>query len=345
MTTEVFEGARNCVLDCAKIGKGSTVAIVNETGTDENVVAAIADVARDAGASVDVVWAEPHPKEKGARIAPDVFAAFRDAEILVNHYHSLSRAALQDEFPAEARVRVPNRATTATLLGSTWARFPYGLQKAIADSLEDRMGPGKRWRITSPAGTDLSGQFVEADSPLAQAYFQTDEDNNRARRNFPGGVHTPRISSSINGTLVAEYVDGAPADMPPLRLTVRDGKVVAAEGGDAEGRARARVMESDGHIDSWHCGVNPKTVIPVDRLANPRKWYSYAHCSPKMVHFHLGRTHSTINVACLDQTLEIEHAPVYDKGVLIRVADRRVDQALEQYRLDEGALRTEPIPV
>src|SRR5690349_6833881 len=214
MTAEVFEGARNCVLDCARIGKGSTVAIVNETGTDESVVAAIADVARDAGATVNVVWAEPHPKEKGVKIAPDVFAAFRDAEILVNPYHSLSRAALQDEFPAEARVRVPNRATTATLLGSTWARFPYGLQKAIADSLEDRMGPGKRWRITSPAGTDLSGQFVESDSPLAQAYFQTDEDNNRARRNLPGGVHTPRISSSINGTLVTEYVDGPPADMP-----------------------------------------------------------------------------------------------------------------------------------
>jgi len=46
------DGARNCVLDCAKIGKGSTVAIVNETGTDESVVAAIADAAREAGALV-----------------------------------------------------------------------------------------------------------------------------------------------------------------------------------------------------------------------------------------------------------------------------------------------------
>ncbi len=344
-TADLFEGARNCAIDCAKIGRGTTVAIVSETGTDANVVSAIADIARAAGAKVDVVWAEPHPKEKGAKIAPDVYAAFRDADVLVNHYHSLSRAALQDEFPAEARVRVPNRAITSALLGSSWARFPYGLQKALADSLEDRMAPGKRWRITSPGGTNLSGQFVEADSPLAQAYFQTDEDNNRARRNFPGGVHVPRISSDIQGTLVAEYVDGAPADMPPVRLTIRDGKVAAVEGGDAEGRARARILESDGHIDSWHCGVNPKTVIPVERSANPRKWYSYAHCSPKMVHFHLGRTHSTINVACLDQTLEIEHAPIYENGMLMRIADRRVDQALEQYKLEEDVLRTEPIPI
>jgi hypothetical protein len=121
--------------------------------------------------------------------------------------------------------------------------------------------------------------------------------------------------------------------------------VAAVEGGDAEGRAKARILESDRHIDSWHCGVNPKTVIPVERSANPRKWYSYAHCSPKMVHFHLGRTHSTINVACLDQTLEIEHAPIYENGMLMRIADRRVDQALEQYKLEEDVLRTEPIPI
>jgi leucyl aminopeptidase (aminopeptidase T) len=344
-TSNLLEGARNCVIDCAKIGKGSTVAIVNETGTDPDVVSAIADVARDAGAKVDVVWAEPHSKEKSAAIAADVFAAFRDAEVLVNHYHSLSRVALQDTFPAETRVRVPNRATSASLLESSWARFPYGLQKAIADSLEERMAPCRRWRITTPAGTDLSGQFVEADSPLAQAYFQTDEDNNRARRNFPGGVHVPRISSGINGTLVAEYVDGAPAEMPAVRLTVREGKVVAVDGGDVEGRAKARIMESDGHIDSWHCGVNPKTVIPVERSANPRKWYSYAHCSPKMVHFHLGRTHSTINVACLDHTLEIEHQPIYEKGALVELSDRRIQTALRHYDLGADMLLTEEILV
>src|SRR5215208_1388559 len=181
-TPDLLEGARNCVIDCAKIAGGSSVAIVNETGTDPEVVSAIAEVAREAGAKVDVIWADPHPKEKGAKIADNVHAAFRDADVLVNHYHSLSRAALQDEFPAEGRVRVPNRATTSALLQSSWARFPYGLQKALADSLEDVMGAGKRWRVTSPAGTDLRGQFVDADSLLAQAYFQTDEDNNRARR-------------------------------------------------------------------------------------------------------------------------------------------------------------------
>ena len=341
----LLDGARNCVIDCAQIAKGNFVAIVNETGTDAEVVDTIAELAREAGARVDVIWADPHPKDDKAKIVPNVNAAFRDADILVNHYHSLSRAALQDEFPQETRVRVPNRAITSALLASSWARFPYGLQKALGDSLEEIMAPGRRWRITSPAGTDLSGQFVEADSALARAYFQTDEDNNRARRNFPGGVHSPRISSGINGTLVAEYVDGAPAEMPPVRLTIKDGKVVDVEGGDVEGHASARILKSDGHVDSWHSGINPKTVIPVKRSVNPRKWYSYAHCSPQMVHFHLGRTHATINVACLHQTLEIEHRPIYENGALSPIADRRIDDALARYKLDTNMLRSEPIVI
>lgn len=344
-TRDLLDGARNCVIDCAQIGKGSNVAIVNETGIDNDVVSAIAETARESGAHVQLIWTEPFAKENtSAKIPQDVFDAFRNADVLINHYPSLSRATLQDHFPAETRVRVPNRAITSDLLSSTWARFPYRLQKAVSDVLEDIMAPGHRWRITSPAGTDLRGQFVEPDSALARAYFQTDEDNNRARRNFPGGVHMPRVSTDINGILVAEYVDGAPADMPPVRIKISDGRVVDVEGGDPEGRARARIMESDGYVDSWHSGINPKTVVPVARASNPRKWYSYAHCSPKMVHFHLGRTHATINVACLNQTLEIEHRPIYQDGALVDLDDPRIMNVLSRYKLNSDVLRTEPIP-
>lgn len=340
-SSDLLAGARNCVLDCAQLGKGDAVAIVNETGTDETVVAAIAEAARDAGASVSIVWAEPHTK--GGDIRPDVFEAFRNSDILFNHYHSLSRVALQDHFPSETRVRVPNRATTAELLGSSWARFPYSVQMALSGLLEDSMAPGRRWRITSPAGTDLRGRFVEPDSPLARAYFQTDEDNNRARRNFPGGVHMPRVSGDIEGVLVAEYVDGAPAEMAPVRLIIKDGYVQEVEGGDPEGRARARVLESDRYLDSWHCGINPKTVSPVKRTDNPRKWYSYAHCSPQMVHFHLGRTHSTINVGSMKQTLEIEGDAIYRNGAFVDLSDRKLDQALADSGQRAELLRTEPI--
>ncbi len=154
----------------------------------------------------------------------------------------------------------------------------------------------------------------------------------------------PRVSAAIHGVLVAEYVDGAPADMPPVRMTISDVRVVEVEGGDPEGRARARILESDRYLDSWHSGINPKTIVPVTRAADPRKWYSYAHCSPQMVHFHLGRTHKTINVGCLNQTLEIEHRPIYQDGTLVELDDPRITDVLSRYNLSNDFLRTDPIP-
>jgi hypothetical protein len=62
-----------------------------------------------------------------------------------------------------------------------------------------------------------------------------------------------------------------------------------------------------------------------------------------MIHFHLGRTHGTINVACLDQTLEIEHKPIYESGALVAVSDPRVEQALLHYKLNGNALQTETV--
>lgn len=338
---DLLAGARNCVVDCAEIGPGKAVVIVNETGTDEAVVEAIAATAREAGARVDVIWAEPYAK--GGTIPEPVFAAFRDADILINHYHSLSRAALQESFPDEKRVRVPNRATTRDLLASPWARFPYQVQLVMSEVVEETMAPGRRWQMTSPGGTDISGQFAEPDSPVARAYFQTDEDNNRSRRNFPGGVHMPRVSMDVNGTVVAEYVDGAPPEMQPVRLTIRDGKVTNVEGGDPEGRAVARVLESDGYMDSWHCGVNPKVVIPTPRLSNPRKWYAYAHCSPQMAHFHLGRTHATINVGCMRQTIAVEGKTIYRDGALVALSDPRITAAIARHGITPDDLRTEAV--
>ena len=132
-------------------------------------------------------------------------------------------------------------------------------------------------------------------------------------------------------------------EMEPVRLVIKDGYVQEVEGGDPEGRARARVLESDRYLDSWHCGINPKTVIPVKRTDNPRKWYSYAHCSPQMVHFHLGRTHSTINVGSMRQSLEIDGDAIYRDGAFADFSDPKIDRALSDAGQRTDALRTEPI--
>ena len=145
----LLDGARNCVIDCAQIAKGNFVAIVNETGTDAEVVDTIAELAREAGARVDVIWADPHPKDDKAKIVPNVHAAFRDADILVNHYHSLSRAALQDEFPQETRVRYP----TAPSHPRCWDRLGLAFPTACKRRWVTRWR--KSWRLAAAGGSPV----------------------------------------------------------------------------------------------------------------------------------------------------------------------------------------------
>lgn len=343
--SDLSAGARNCVVDCAQVGEGSNLVIVNELSTvDDSVVAELVQAAQNVGAHVDVVWADPMKRDEA--IPADVFTAFRDADILINHYHCLSREVLQQHFPDEPRVRVPNRAITPSLLASPWARFPYGLQRAISDAVEASMLPGRYWRVTSPAGTDVHGYFADANSAVASAFFRSDENDNRARRNFPGGVHPPHISNGLEGVIVAEYIDDAPfGPETPLRLEVRNGQVTSIAGGDSSGTARKRIADSDGYFDSWHAGVNPKTVVPIERAANPRKWFSFTHCSPQIIHFHLGCTYDTINVASFNHTLEIDGVVLFKDGVLNITDDDGIASALGSHVLESVSLVSDTLVV
>jgi hypothetical protein len=344
MSDELTQGAANCVLDCAGVQAGQSLCVVNETGAvEEEVVEAIAATAAAAGAKVSIVWAPPIPKDAPDAIPPDVLTAYRDADILIVHYPSLKREALVAHFGSETRVRVPNRARTADLLSSDWARFPYGLQRLIAARLDVLMAPGRNWRVTTPAGTDVAGTFGTAGGAVGDAFF-VDSDDGRARRNFPGGVHLPRSCDALDGVIVCEYLDNV--DMAstnaPLVIELADGQVRDVKGGDGEGEARAVITASDGHIDSWHAGVHPRTRVPTTRGQNARQWFSYSHCSPDILHFHLGRSHETTNVAVFGQTLEVGGQLLYDAGQLV-ITDGQIAAAIADSGIETDMFKSRDI--
>ncbi len=327
--TEDFEaGIENCVATCARVEPGQTVYIVTEEkAADPPVVEALTASARDRGADVHVVWGPAIPKDRSDDIPPAVLDAYGRADVLFAHYPSLKREALHPRFPGEARVRVPNRARTVSLMSSDWAGFPYSVQRALATTLDTLSAPGKSWRITSPSGTDVRGRFGSRESTVAQAYFVEDE-SGRARRNFPGGVHSPVVAVATEGVIVADHIAGF-GDMPEsMRLELKEGRVVSLQGGDADGSMHESLKRTDGFIDSWHAGVNPKTIVPPARAENPAAWYSYSHCSPMIVHFHVGRSHAPVDVACFHQTIEIDGRVVYDEGRLTIWDDPDVHSAV-----------------
>ena len=314
---EDFEtGIENCVTRCARVEPSQSVYIVTEEGAaDTAVVEALTESVRSRGADVHVVSGPVIPKDRPQEIPPAVLDAYGRADVLFAHYPSLKREALHPHFPGESRVRVPNRARTVSLMSSEWAGFPYSVQRALATTLDTLSAPGRSWRVTSPNGTDVRGTFGSRESTVAQAYFVEDE-GGRARRNFPGGVHSPVVAVATEGVIVADHIAGFGGMPDRVRLELKDGRVVSIEGGDPEGPMHEALGGTDGFIDSWHAGVNPKTIVPLARADNPVQWYSYSHCSPMIVHFHVGRSHAPVDVACFDQTIEIDGRTVYEEGKL-----------------------------
>jgi hypothetical protein len=345
MSKEFESGVQNCVVDCGAVQRGQTVFVVSEDGAvDVQVADSVALWARDRGAHVETVWGPKIPKDRAEDIPADVLNAYAKADVLFSHYPSLKREALQPHFPGEARVRVPNRARTVSLMSSPWASFPYSVQKAAAVTIDSMSAPGKTWRVTSPAGTDVRGIFGSPDSAVAQAYF-VEQEGGRARRNFPGGVHSPVMAIATEGIIVADHLAGfrQMSKSTPLSLELKEGRVVSVTGGDAEGAMIAAVARTDGFIDSWHAGVNSMTIVPIARTENPTEWYSYSHCSPSIIHFHVGRCNAPIDVACFNHSTTIDGARLYDGGRLLIWDHPEVAQAIKVRNVPTSMLENNAI--
>lgn len=333
MSNELVEGAMNCVVDCARVKKGDTVYVLNqENAVAEDVSEIVREVAAKQGAKTKVVWEKAIPK-KAEKVPDAVLEAFRLGDVVISHYPSLRREVLYPHVKGDTRSRATNRATTAALLESDWARFPYSLQLTIINAIDHLLSAGKRWRITSPNGTDIQGEVGDSESTVAQAYFVRGEDENRASKNFPGGVHTPLVSSSTQGVIYVDHasVAGAFPTSEPLRLELKEGKVTSIQGGDEAGQIKKELEGTDGFLDSWHAGTNPRTIVPCDRKNDARMWWVYAHCSPKILHFHLGRTHAPVNVATFNQTVYVDGRKIYEHGSLAVIDEAEIWESAKKY--------------
>jgi hypothetical protein len=327
------EGAQNCAVDCARVKRGNQVYIVNETGTvDEKVSDVIEEIVKRESARAIVVWETPIAKGS-SEIPRRVLEAYTEGEVVISHFPSLKREALYPYVQGDTRPRATNRAVSVNLLQSEWARFPYGLQAIIIKTIDDILAQGKDWHITSPNGTDVKGRVGTSTSRVAQAYFTRGEDDSRASRNFPGGVHTPLVSAETRGVIVVDHanVRGGFRPTRPIRIELKEGKVVEIQGGDDAGTIIKELEKTDGYLDSWHAGTNPKTITPATRGENPTSWWTYVHCSPMVLHFHLGRTHAPVNVASFNQTVTIDGRKIYDQGKLAVLDELEIQKAARNF--------------
>ncbi len=340
MRSEIEEGARNCIVGCARVKNQDNLLILNQTGSVDNEVSdALVQAAKATGARVHVLWEDPIPKESN-EVPKTLVAALLSSDAAVLTYPSLRREILHPHLKDKEVVRSGNWAMTAKLMGSEWARFPFALEQAIINKLDEIMERGEFWRITTPRGTDIRGKFAGKGSIIAGAYFEKDDDNTRLNRYFPGGVHTPFNSRAVEGVIMVEHLSGlaisgnAVAIERSLKVELKDNRIISVEGEDRgvkilKREIEERKEEAYDFMDSWHAGTHPKTVVPYDRKKEPRAWWSYAHWSPLVLHFHLGRSVNPLTLGCFNQTISVDGRKIYEDGKLAMLND--IEEAAKSY--------------
>lgn len=317
---DVREGIRNLVTNCAEVSAGENVLILDEYGNvDTEIADLIRDAVKESGASCYVMWGESLPR--GSKTLPQVLVAAILAADKVIFNYDINRVVLDQYVAGKGAVQINNGCRTPELMSSAHARYDWTKVRRICAGLEKICAGAKRWRVTSPAGTEITGE-VCSESEVAGAFFAQDAAASRFIRVFPGEVYAPVGSIRANGTVVTEYiniVDTAPWEEPAV-VSIENDRVVHVAGGDRANQLTRELQEaSQGFgenakiLDSWHGGMNPAARVPTAQNPSLRG----ATSSQALMHFHLGRLKRPISAGILNHTVELDGRKIFENGRLV----------------------------
>ncbi len=223
----------------------------------------------------------------------------------------------------EGPFRVSNNFCTLELMSSEYARFSERTIRALHGYYEKMFRSAKTWRITTPSGTDISGQIGTVSS--RQAMFEGMRSPYAAV--FPSRIHAPIGSVNASGRIAIDHCAIPPMKIenPPIVEFVED-RVVGVEGGP-EAEVYRKALEANAErwgdnanfLDSWHSGLNPYGPNITGFLGHG--------CSARM-HLHIGRSDTYTSAGVVNHTIEIDGRKVLDNGKLVVLDDPKVREAV-----------------
>ena len=323
------EGAFNLARNCAEARSGDKVTLVNERGrVEEDAVDLIVEAVKSQGARCDVLWVERGPD--GLRLSKSEMDTVLNADKVIASTGDM--APFADLIHAEQiGLVVKNHLYNYQLLGTELGRYHWGMASAIVTRLEELFAQGKRWRVTTASGTDISGKIGD----LSVRARYVDEERPPAMRSTSTLRYRSVASTDAEGRVVVPFASGLsriPSDEPAV-LVVENNQVTAVEGSRGESRETeelrrgvddlvARFGEPGRVVDSFHGGGHPTAEFRSGSVGNA--------CS-RVMHFHIGRTTGRggdyLNPEIADHTFELDGQVIYRDGKLAFLQDDPVIQA------------------
>ncbi len=327
---ELAKAAYKVIFQLVKVKPGESVLITVDGPEEFRVAEELAKMAEAAGAKVHVAWHTTPPGygKVGDPYLPDSLkAAIVNTDVWIELNNQwLLYSTPWDEAMATGRVRYLflgglDAERMVRLIG----KVDIEAQAAFQNKVVELTKKAKHMRITTPAGTD-----VEFDNdpkrPITNELFA----DTPGPHFLLGQMGWAPIEESINGVIVFDgsFSGGGEADLgvlrEPIKLTVKEGKIVKIEGG-REARIVEKWLQKLGDPNMYYAahvcyGFNPGAKLTGLCTEDERIWgsteWGFGHQGP-MFQAKGIKAVSHFDGICLDSSVWLDDVQMLDKGRVV----------------------------
>lgn len=272
---EAALGARKLVEEIMCVKPGENVVITVDTAGDEQVADLTARAAAAAGA-VPTVVRYPTRLTSAAEPPAPVAGAVREADVWIEY--AVGYVMHSDAFRAaiENGARYTNlTAMDVRMLVDTVGRVDFAGVTRLGEALVRLLAAADEVRITTPAGTDVTGR--NGGRPVNLRGVPATEPGQTVM--LAGQISWNPLEHTQHGTLVFDGALWPPDELgllrSPVRCTVREGRVTDISG-DADAGVFRRWMDGHGdpnmyRIAHWSLGFNPGVRAPTGRIVEDER--------------------------------------------------------------------------
>jgi len=313
---DVIKAAHMLVSTCMGVKAGEQVLIIADNLTDFNVANALASaVSICRGEPVMTVMpARPRAGEDPPEI---VKKAAEGAQVVLSPAStSMSHTRFIQKLLAEKKIRfftLP--AVTSDQMSRGAATADYGEVRRITQEVAEVMRRGTKIRVTSPTGTDVTGDIGGMPVGVAAAFAL----NQGELSCFPDGEawQGPRDGTAEGTIVIDTSIHMLGLLNEPIRYIVRKGRVVAFEGGKEAQKLREIVegAANGNNIAEISIGTNPRARV-TGNVSEDKKGLGRVHVALGDNIIYGGKVESPIHLdgVILRPTVEIDGQTVVKDG-------------------------------
>jgi len=291
----LHQSVRNLLLGAARVRPGEDVCIVADTQT-RPIADLIFEVTREVGAEPVLVCMAPR-RTHGNEPPRVVALAMRGADVVIQAvtYAITHTDATREALRSGARVLVL-RGVTEDVLTQGAALADYNEVARLTKAVAGRLTQARTVHVQTPAGTDL---VMSIEGRTAIALTGRVEGPGTFAAMPDGEAAIAPVEGTAEGILVVEHtMDGIGRLDAPIRMVVREGRVVEVTGGEAAERL-CRLMDGAGpdaaNIAEFAIGTNRWARL-IGSMTEDKKRWGTAHVAIGDNHVIGGRVTSELHL-------------------------------------------------